>query len=258
MTTSTHSRNARFGRFFERRDDRDFPYYNGEPVEIPAWKWALVVVGCVAGFVALTTIPAANNVELLVPRTLFTVIMLAVFILLTGRYWSAIVKKPTGADWAAMLVYGISTLVVSFIVGAIVQSIFGATANTATQGLAAGGAPEIVTFYIGTAIQLLGEELFSILPFLAIVYVLYAKVKLSRKSSVIIAWLVVAVYFGAAHLPTYGWNVAQALLIIGVARLVLTLAYIRTKNILVSTGAHILNDWFGFTFVLATSAAFLS
>lgn len=105
---------------------------------------------------------------------------------------------------------------------------------------------------------MLGEELFSILPFLAIVYVLYAKVKLSRKSSVIIAWLVVAVYFGAAHLPTYGWNVAQALLIIGVARLILTLAYIRTKNILVSTGAHILNDWFGFTFVLATSAAFLS
>lgn len=184
--------------------------------------------------------------------------MLAVFILLTGRYWSAIVKKPTGADWVAMLVYGIATLAVSFIVGAIVQSIFGATANTATKGLAAGGAPEIVTFYIGTAIQLLGEELFSILPFLAIVYVLYAKVKLSRKSSVIIAWLVVAVYFGAAHLPTYGWNVAQALLIIGVARLILTLAYIRTKNILVSTGAHILNDWFGFTFVLATSAAFLS
>ncbi|HWD62852.1 MAG TPA: hypothetical protein VG369_10180 [Humibacter sp.] len=43
---------------------------------------------------------------------------------------------------------------------------------------------------------------------------------------------------------------AQALLVIGVARLVLTLAYIRAKNILVSTGAHIINDWASFTFVL--------
>jgi membrane protease YdiL (CAAX protease family) len=36
--------------------------------------------------------------------------------------------------------------------------------------------------------------------------------------------------------------VVQALVGIGAARLVLTLAYIRTKNIAVSTGAHILND----------------
>jgi membrane protease YdiL (CAAX protease family) len=28
-----------------------------------------------------------------------------------------------------------------------------------------------------------------------------------------------------------------------VARLILTWAYIRTKNIWVSTGAHIINDW---------------
>ncbi|UFS58822.1 CPBP family intramembrane glutamic endopeptidase [Subtercola endophyticus] len=42
---------------------------------------------------------------------------------------------------------------------------------------------------------------------------------------------------------------------IGVARLVLTLAFIRTKNILVSTGAHILNDWGGFTFALLTGLA---
>lgn len=258
MTTSANNRDDRLGRFFERRDDRDFPYYNGRPVEIPTWRWLLIIVGCVAGFVALTTIPAANNVESLLSRSLFTVIMLAVFILLTGRYWSAIFKKPTGADWLAMLVYGILTMVVSFILGAAVRVIFGATGNTAADGLASGGAPELVAFYVGTAIQLLGEELFSVLPFLAVLYFLYSKARLSRKSSIVIAWLVVAVWFGAAHLPTYGWNVAQALLVIGGARLVLTLAFIRTKNIWVSTGAHIINDWVGFTFVLVTTASLIS
>lgn len=60
--------------------------------------------------------------------------------------------------------------------------------------------------------------------------------------AVLIAWLATAIWFGAAHLPTYGWNSAQAFLTIGVARLVLTLAYLRTKNIAVSTSAHIIND----------------
>jgi membrane protease YdiL (CAAX protease family) len=257
LSTTTDTRSARFGRLLERRDDRDFPYYNGEPLEIATWKWLLIILGCVAGFIALTTIPAGNNVELLLPRILFPAIMLAVFILLTGRYWAAIFKMPTGGDWAAMLVYGILTLVVSFTVGAIVSAVFGANSNVAAEGLAEGGAPEIVTFYIGTGIQLLGEELFAVLPFLAVMYFLYSKANLSRKSSIIIAWLVTAVWFGAAHLPTYGWNVIQALVVIGAARLVLTLAYIRTKNILVSTGAHIINDWFGFTFVLVNSAALI-
>ncbi|MGD9812090.1 MAG: CPBP family glutamic-type intramembrane protease, partial [Sphingobium sp.] len=45
------------------------------------------------------------------------------------------------------------------------------------------------------------------------------------------------------HLPTYNWNILQCLILIGGARLVLTLAYIKTKNLWVCTGAHILNDW---------------
>jgi len=45
------------------------------------------------------------------------------------------------------------------------------------------------------------------------------------------------------HLPTYDWNVVQCFAVIGTARLVLTAAYLRTRNLWVSYGAHILNDW---------------
>lgn len=84
-------------------------------------------------------------------------------------------------------------------------------------------------------------------------YFFFSRMKLSRKTSIVLAWLLSAVLFGMAHLPTYGWNLFQCLVVIGSARLILLLPYIKTKNIWVSTGAHIINDWtfFGLTILLA-------
>lgn len=245
----------RFGRLMERDDGRDFPFYNGEPVAIAGWKWALVILACAVGMATLMVYPAANDLQSLVPRILFTGIPLAVFIGFTGSHWKSLFKKLTGVDYLTMVAFWLLNLVVSGIVGVIVLVVFGANANPATNGLLDGGPSQVIAFYAGTAIQLLGEELFTILPFLAVMYLLFTKAKLSRNTSVILAWLITAVWFGAAHLPTYGWNFAQAFLVIGAARLVLTLAYIRTKNILVSTGAHILNDWTIFTVALIGAAA---
>ncbi len=56
--------------------------------------------------------------------------------------------------------------------------------------------------------------------------------------------------FALAHLPAYGWNLSHCLIVIGSARLVLTLAYMTTKNVWVSTGTHVLNDWALFTFTV--------
>ncbi|MBF4607812.1 CPBP family intramembrane glutamic endopeptidase [Curtobacterium sp. VKM Ac-1393] len=248
----------RFGRTVERQDGQDgqdgqdFPYYDGDPIPLPVWQWVLVIVACAAGFVTLSFFPAANNVQSLVPRFLFTAIPLAVFIVFTRRHWSRIFRRVTGRDVRDIVLFGVANLIVSSVMGLIVSVVFGANANAATDNVE--GAGEILSFYLGTAIQLLGEELFTILPFLAVMS-FCIRGGATRNRAVVIAWLVTAVWFGAAHLPTYGWNVAQAFLVIGVARLVLTLAYIRTKNIAVSTGAHILNDWVLFTVAILTAGA---
>lgn len=252
---SAHTAPHRFGRLIERNDDRDFPYYNGEPITVAAWKWLLIIVACALGFLALIFVPRSNEFTALIPRVLFPVIPLALFIAFTGKHWSAIFRRLTGRDWLTMVVFWLLNLAVTALVGVLVSALFGANANHATDGLANGGPAEIFAFFLGTGIQLFGEEIFTILPFLAVMYLLYTKAKLGRKTSIILAWLITAVWFGAAHLPTYGWNFAQAFLIIGTARLVLTLAFIRTKNIAVSTGAHILNDWSTFGFVILTAAA---
>jgi membrane protease YdiL (CAAX protease family) len=77
---------------------------------------------------------------------------------------------------------------------------------------------------------------------------------MGRKAAIIVAWLVSALVFGLLHLPTYEWNVIQCVVVIGTARLVLSLPWIMTKNIWVSTGAHILNDWMLFGAVMAGTA----
>ncbi|PEI92584.1 hypothetical protein CN679_10615 [Bacillus pseudomycoides] len=56
---------------------------------------------------------------------------------------------------------------------------------------------------------------------------------------------------GAIHLPTYNWNFTQAIIGIGIARVILTYSYVKTKNIWVSFIVHVLNDWtmFGMAFL---------
>lgn len=91
--------------------------------------------------------------------------------------------------------------------------------------------------------QLIGEELITILPFLALLALATSVLGWSRRTTVLIGWVGSALLFAALHLPTYDWNILQCLVLIGLSRLVLTLAYFVTKNLWVSSGAHILNDW---------------
>ncbi len=112
---------------------------------------------------------------------------------------------------------------------------------------------DIALLFIRTLPQLLGEEVLTMLPFLAILYALHSRGGLSRKGAIIGAWLISAAIFGAAHLPTYDWNVVQCFVVIGTARLMLTLPYIKTKNIWVSAGAHVFTDWTIFGVTLASA-----
>jgi membrane protease YdiL (CAAX protease family) len=72
---------------------------------------------------------------------------------------------------------------------------------------------------------------------------LYEKLRLGRKGAFVGAWLVSSVIFDLIHLPTNYWNLIRCIAVIGSARMVLTLPWIMTKNIWVTTGAHILNGW---------------
>ncbi|MFE6964850.1 CPBP family intramembrane glutamic endopeptidase [Agromyces sp. NPDC057679] len=241
----------RFGRVIERPDGADFPFYDGVPIELAVWRWVVVWAACIAGYLVLTFFPQPGNLVAIVPRTLFVAIPLAALALVGGRHWTALFRRVGRRDLLAMAYFALLNIVITFTVGAIVSMLFPVHPNTTIAAAGEAGSLDVVALYVGSGIQLVGEEVFTLLPFLAVLHLLFAKARLSRKAAVLLAWVASALWFGAAHLPTYDWNVAQAFLVIGSARIAFTLAFIRTKNLWVAAGAHILNDWVLLTVAVA-------
>lgn len=181
---------------------------------------------------------------------LFFAIPLFALTLLAGRHALAIFKPVRLRDSLWIVGVALLNIVVSFGVALVVRQVFDMNANPVGAMLSGYSSAELSLFYLRTISQLFGEEVVSVLPFLAILWFCSARLKMGRKAAVIVAWIGAALVFGALHLPTYGWNYVQCFLVIGSAHVVLLLAYVATKNIWVSTGAHILNDWVMFTTIV--------
>jgi uncharacterized protein len=236
---------------------RDFPYYRSEPVALSAGGWALALGGCVVGFLALILVPRGppGGPLGLVAPLLFVALPLVGLALAAGRGWRALFPRPRLPD----ILIGLAATVLALLVSGGIALAFSLSklgpfaANPLAGLLPQLHAWERVVFIGGTAPQLLGEELVTILPFLALLTLLHGRLGLSRGWAIAGAWLVSAAIFGLLHLPTYGWNLVQVLLVIGVARLVLTIPYLLTKSVWSSFVAHLTLDWSIFALVLLGS-----
>jgi len=224
---------------------RDYPFYRGEPVLLTGKQWGVVLLLVALAFaILIASIPwPFGAFGQLVPALLFPAIPLA-GLAIASRGHAGSLFGPVGAkEIRYMFLFALLNVVVSMAVGGVVNAIFSTSPNSAVSTMSGLGTGELVLFFLKTIPQLFGEELLTVLPFLALMYFFVSKLQMERKPAVLLAWVISAILFGSVHLSTYDWNVAQCLLVIGSARLVLTLAYFRTRNILVSTGAHVINDW---------------
>jgi uncharacterized protein len=227
------------------RPGREFPFFNGQPTRITGPQWLLVMAMVVAGLlaVALPIHWPFAPVGRLVPALLIVVIPLWGLHWVAPGHWRSLFARVSGRDVAWMFAFALLNIIVTVAVGLLLKMVMTEVPNPAAAMLKASGTSEKFFIFASMVPQLLGEELITILPFLALMVLFSRRFGASRKTALVGAWLVSAVLFGLLHLPTYGWNVVQCLAIIGTARLVLTLPWIMTKNLWVSTGAHIINDW---------------
>jgi membrane protease YdiL (CAAX protease family) len=232
----------------------DLPYYNGMPVDIAPRGWLAILVSVVAGFLLLILLPFPSFPLNLVPAILFTGLPLLTLAAISGGRHGALFGRFGLTELAIAIGFGLLTMAISFAVGLVLLQFTTMTANATAAELANIGPAEIAIFLSRTAIQLLGEELLTVLPLLAIVWLCTRHFGLSRRLGLTIAVLVSTAWFAAVHLPTYDWNLIQCFAGIGSARLVLTAAFLVTRNLWVSTGAHIVNDWT--EFLLPTLLAF--
>jgi hypothetical protein len=237
--------------WLERKGD-DFPYYRGRPTEITSSRWCLVLLAVAVAFALLVLPPPflRSPGGSFTTAVFYIVIPLASLAWAAGSGWTAIFRPIRIRDIFLMFGFALLNYVVTFAVGIIMMQLTETVANQASGTAAALQGAGLALFFARTGIQLFGEELMSILPFLALMYWLSGRLGLGRKLAIVIATIVVALLFAAEHLPTYNFNVLQTVLGVGVARIVLLLPYIITKNILVSTGAHILFDWSSFAFAI--------
>lgn len=237
---------------FERSSAGDFPFYRHSPDALSGRSWALILLGVVLGFAVLTAHIAFYKTTAggFVSAILFPLIPLAVLAMVAGKAWRALFRAPKWRDLALMLAIVGANMLMTMAVALVLQHVFQTNSNPVGAMLAEASDTERLLFYLKTVPQLFGEEVISILPFLAILWLCHQRLRLTRKAAIIIAWLSTALIFGALHLPTYDWNVLQCFLVIGTARIVLLSGYIITKNIWVSTGAHIINDWLLFTLMV--------
>lgn len=246
-------------RLIVERKGADFPFYADKPPTISGAGWLMVMVATVVGFAALgTPMPFEDNILTgWIRGAIFVGLPLVALALAAPGRWQAIFRRVAFRDVLLMFGIAILNIIVTMSIGFLFQN-FGTVSNNAGIADAADleGA-RLASFFAKVALQMLGEELITILPFLAILAGLHGKAGMGRNAAVLVAWLVSAIIFALLHLPTYNWNIVQCVVVIGTARLVLTLAYVWTKNIWVSTGAHIINDWtlIGSTVLLTPLAA---
>ncbi|CAL1690553.1 hypothetical protein MMB232_00681 [Brevundimonas subvibrioides] len=221
----------------------DLPYYNGTPVRIGGGGWLLILAAVVVAFFQLAVWQPESVLLAYISALLLPVLPVVALMAATG--WRApAVFRPVGFTGVLIaLGFALLTILCSFAAGILLARIMPMTSNPNLAGIADEGTAELLIFLGRAGVQLVGEELVTILPLLAVLWVCVERLKLPRVWALVIAVTVSTVWFAALHLPTYDWNWVQCLGTIGTARIVLTLAYLVTRNLWVSSIAHIANDW---------------
>ncbi|GHC48621.1 CPBP family intramembrane glutamic endopeptidase [Neogemmobacter tilapiae] len=232
---------------------KDFPFYNGVPVAVDGRGWAILMASLVVAFAALAWVPLESFPLNFIPALLFVGIPLIALQRVVGPHWRALFGPVGFKQIGQMLLFAVLTIVGSLAVGFVLSRLMTMTSNPVSDSLAAESVAQLMARLLPTIPQLIGEEFLGVLPFLAVLWLCVSRFGLSRRMGIVLGLVVSGLIFGAAHLPTYDWNWGQALLGIGWARVLLTLAYVWTRNLWVSAGAHILNDWTGFLFAFAMS-----
>ena len=161
--------------------------------------------------------------------------------------------RPTWRDVALSLALAPAALAVSAVVAIALSSVSATAGNPAIEALAHSPTHQTAAVLASVPPQLLGEELITVVVLLASIAALL-RLGASRRASIVGGWLISAVVFGALHLPTYQWHVLQVILVIGSSRLVLSLPYLWTRNVWVSTLTHVTLDGSIIAFALVVGA----
>src|SRR5512139_3205668 len=148
----------------------DFPFYADSPPTISNAGWLLVLAGVVAGFAALVTpLPFEDGIlSGWLRAAAFVGLPLLALAMAAPERWRAIFRRVGLREVLLMFGFAILNIIVSMSVGALLQNYGSVTANAGVAGAADLEGARLASFFAKVGLQLLGEELITILPFLAL------------------------------------------------------------------------------------------
>ncbi|MDV0445986.1 hypothetical protein MmiAt1_15920 [Methanimicrococcus sp. At1] len=223
----------------------DFPLYNDNP-HISIGKWAVMILSAILT-IFLIVVPLDFLSELGIwKRLLYLIIPLLGFGFAVDWKFGLICKKFKKGDFKLIVILLIAELIFTFLLDLILIHF----------GVAAQGNPIIseltsVSTWLIFPLQIFGEELIKIIPFLVFLTLFYKFTK-NRKMSIVIATVLTLVIFALLHLPAYE-SLISVLLLQGLCSIFTMYAYLKTKNIFVSYAIHLLLDTIVFLILLLST-----
>lgn len=245
-----------------------YPFISG-PRQLNWLEW-IIILGANAlaycclifpNFISLPEKIIFNYEHPLIPAALFQIIIIFLFLfiqilalrLITGHEWKQLFHRPSLKELELALAFLGLTYAISVITGTVANALFGSVSGNAATGLNLKTPHAWLIFLyerFSSAIQIMGEEFLTIMPFLAITSA--AKHFHLPKAT----WwgnLISALIFSLLHLSTYDYKLGYVILGLTFTRIGLTSAYQKTRNMWISFLVHYCFDTLAFLILFITS-----
>ena len=226
--------------FFNFEDEKvDIPFYNGNPKLSPI-DWLVLLLG-IGLFVGLLIAPITidNNLA----SILLCLFLIIPVIYVTRGKLALFFKKPKLKDLKVIVLSLVGYYAYSMIIAlSLILSGFPTNPNAIIN------ADMNLIFWVSVLIQLMGEELFKILILIIVMAFVYHFTK-NRKLSIYCGLAMVIFAFGIVHYGAYK-SLLQIILIQGIGSLFIMLAYIKTKNVVITYIIHVIIDAIPFMLII--------
>jgi len=201
------ARPHRQGRFvwLERAGD-DFPFYDGRPVALSGRQWSVVLGSTLVAFLILTmagplvaktlgSTPAAR----VMLASVFAGLPLLALARVAPQGWRLLFRRITGRDILWMFGFAALNLVITFTIALTLLQFLDMTVNPIID-IKLDGTSAVLGFLAWTAVQLLGEDLLTVLPFLAILTLGVGRFGMGAAGGddVCLGWIVAGLRAGAS------------------------------------------------------------
>ena len=174
---------------------------------------------------------------------LFVLILLIPLMYYSNWDFSLIFHKPTKSEIRLAILLFIGYMIYAIVVGDYLEVI--GQASTAT-GDSLGVSWEMV---LSLVFSMLAEELVKLIPLMLFMRLVF-KYTNNRKLAIIVATIIVLIFFGLLHYDPETTPLISVLVIQGFGSIFELYGYIKTKNIFVPYLSHLLTDAFIFILML--------